>query len=145
MQKRMMCFKNWWVPLGNGGHLLLPSICALTMLNLQLVAGEHGLFGGHESEGIRTISFSCLYQFLLWLFTICCHHFIFITLVLWTCYMKVKTVANVLEETEEYTKYKFGRLICLVHSSWLFYQIINLSIIKLSISRNTQLLLSTST
>ena len=27
--------------------------------------------------------------------------------------MKAKTVANVLEETEEYTKYKFGRLICL--------------------------------
>ena len=55
--------------------------------------------------------------------------------------MMIKTVANVVEETEEYTKYKFGRLICLVHSSWLFYQIINLSIIKLSISRNTQLLL----
>ena len=27
------------------------------MLNLQLVAGEHGLFGGHESEGIRFLLF----------------------------------------------------------------------------------------
>ena len=25
------------------------------MLNPQFVAGEHGLFGGHESEDIRTI------------------------------------------------------------------------------------------
>ena len=30
----------------------------LTMLNPQFVAGEHGLFGGHESEDIRTISSS---------------------------------------------------------------------------------------
>ena len=27
----------------------------LTMLNPQLVAGEHGLFGGHESKEIQTI------------------------------------------------------------------------------------------
>ena len=27
----------------------------LSMLNPQLVAGEHGLFGGNESEDIRTI------------------------------------------------------------------------------------------
>ena len=26
----------------------------LAMLNLQFVAGEHGLFGGHKSEDIRT-------------------------------------------------------------------------------------------
>ena len=50
-----------WVPLGATGH-----ICAnfatcrwepLTMLNPHFVAGEHGLFGGHESEDIRTIFF----------------------------------------------------------------------------------------
>ena len=29
----------------------------LTMLNPQLVAGEHGLFGGHESKEIQTIFF----------------------------------------------------------------------------------------
>ena len=29
----------------------------LTMLNPQFVAGEHGLFGGHKSEDIRTFSF----------------------------------------------------------------------------------------
>ena len=28
----------------------------LTMLNPHFVAGEHGLFGAHESEDIRTIS-----------------------------------------------------------------------------------------
>ena len=28
----------------------------LTLLNPQFVAGEQGLFGGHESEDIRTIS-----------------------------------------------------------------------------------------
>ena len=27
----------------------------LTMLNPQFVAGEHGLFGGHESKDIQTI------------------------------------------------------------------------------------------
>ena len=27
----------------------------LSMLNLHFVAGEHGLFGGHESKDIRTI------------------------------------------------------------------------------------------
>ena len=27
----------------------------LTMLNPQFVAGEHGLFGGHESQDIQTI------------------------------------------------------------------------------------------
>ena len=26
----------------------------LTMLNPQLIAGEHGLFGGHESKAIQT-------------------------------------------------------------------------------------------
>ena len=30
----------------------------LTMINPQFVAGEHVLFGGHESEDIRTISSS---------------------------------------------------------------------------------------
>ena len=30
------------------------------MLIPQFVAGEHGLFGGHESEDIRTISFEAL-------------------------------------------------------------------------------------
>ena len=47
---------------GAGMHLVLLPICAkcatcsweiLTLFNLQLVvAGEHGLFGGHESEDI---------------------------------------------------------------------------------------------
>ena len=33
-------------------------------------------------------------------------------------------------------------LVCLLNLTWVFYQILNLSIVKLSISRNTQLLLS---
>ena len=56
---RLAPFSTIWVPLGVSGH-----ICAnfatfswelLSMLNLHFVAGEHGLFGGHESEDIRTI------------------------------------------------------------------------------------------
>merc|ERR1712016_325408 len=67
-----------WAPLGTAGHRWAPlgtagrrcgllgaagHICAnfatcswepLTMLNPQFVAGEHGLFGGHKSEDIRT-------------------------------------------------------------------------------------------
>ena len=57
-----------WLPLVAAGmHLVQLPICAkcatcsweiLTLLNLQLVvAGEHGLFGGHESEDIWTIFF----------------------------------------------------------------------------------------
>ena len=48
-----------WVLLGATGHI--PANFAtcnwepLSMLNLHFVAGEHGLFGGHKSEDIRTI------------------------------------------------------------------------------------------
>ena len=31
----------------------------LTMLNPHFVAGEHGLFGGHKSEDIRTFLYKC--------------------------------------------------------------------------------------
>ena len=53
-------FGYWWVLVSD----VLPPICAdcatcssetLNMLNPQIEAGEHGLFGGHESEDIRTI------------------------------------------------------------------------------------------
>ena len=47
-----------WVPLGAAGHICANfATCSceqLTMLNPQFVAGEHGLFGGHKSEDIRT-------------------------------------------------------------------------------------------
>ena len=41
-----------WSALGTAGHF-----CAnfATMLNPHFVAREHGLFGAHESEDIRTI------------------------------------------------------------------------------------------
>ena len=51
-----------WLALVNAGRRWSAK-CAtcsweiLTLLNLQWVAGEHGLFGGHESEGIWTIFF----------------------------------------------------------------------------------------
>ena len=45
--------------LGAAGHICADfATCSwepLTMLNPHFVAGEHGLFGGHESEDIRTI------------------------------------------------------------------------------------------
>merc|ERR1712235_57307 len=48
-----------WVPLGAAGHICANfATCSwqpLTMLNPQFVAGEHGLFGGHKSEDIRTL------------------------------------------------------------------------------------------
>ena len=48
-----------WALLGNAGHICANfATCSwepLTMLNPQFVAGEHGLFGGHESEDIPTI------------------------------------------------------------------------------------------
>ena len=48
-----------WVLLGATGHISANfATCSwepLSMLNLHFVAGEHGLFGGHESEDIRTI------------------------------------------------------------------------------------------
>ena len=48
-----------WVLLGATGHISANfATCnwePLSMLNLHFVAGEHGLFGGHESEDIRTI------------------------------------------------------------------------------------------
>ena len=56
-----------WTTVDNSGHLLVPPICAycatyscqtLNMLNPQLVTGEHGLFGDHESEDIPTIFFN---------------------------------------------------------------------------------------
>ena len=62
-----------WVPLGAAGH-----ICAnfatcywepLTMLNPQFVAGEHGLFGGHKSEDVRTFLFLILF--------FSCHYILF--------------------------------------------------------------------
>ena len=44
--------------LGAAGHICANfATCSwepLTMLNPQFVAGEHGLFGGHKSEDIRT-------------------------------------------------------------------------------------------
>ena len=47
-----------WVPLGAAGHICANfetcSLEPLTMLNPLFVAGEHGLFGGHKSEDIRT-------------------------------------------------------------------------------------------
>ena len=47
-----------WAPLGTAGHICANfATCSwepLTMLNPQFVAGEHGLFGGHKSEDIRT-------------------------------------------------------------------------------------------
>ena len=47
-----------WVLLGATGHISTNfATCSwepLSMLNLHFVAGEHGLFGGHESENIRT-------------------------------------------------------------------------------------------
>ena len=50
-----------WAPLwvlGAAGHICANfATCSwepLTMLNPQFVAGEHGLFGGHKSEDIRT-------------------------------------------------------------------------------------------
>ena len=46
-------------PLGTAWHICANfATCSrepLTMLNPQFVAREHGLFGGHESEDIRTI------------------------------------------------------------------------------------------
>ena len=55
-----------WVPLGATGHICANfATCSwelLTMLNPHFVAGEHGLFGGHKSEDIRTFS---LKQFIL--------------------------------------------------------------------------------
>ena len=33
----------------------------LTMLNPQLIAGEHGLFGGHESKAIQTFLMGFLF------------------------------------------------------------------------------------
>ena len=54
--------QRWSALVSAGMHLVQLPICAkcatcsweiLTLLNLQLVvAGEHGLFGGHESEDI---------------------------------------------------------------------------------------------
>ena len=55
--------QRWSALVGAGRHLVQQPICVkcatctweiLTLLNLQLlvVAGEHGLFGGHESEDI---------------------------------------------------------------------------------------------
>ena len=45
-------------PLGAAGHICAYfATCSwkpLTMLNPHFVAGEHGLFGGHKSEDIRT-------------------------------------------------------------------------------------------
>ena len=47
-----------WEPLGAAGHICANfATCSwepLTMLNPQFVAEEHGLFGGHKSEDIRT-------------------------------------------------------------------------------------------
>ena len=47
-----------WAPLGTAGHICANfATCSwepLTMLNPHFVAGEHGLFGGHKSEDIRT-------------------------------------------------------------------------------------------
>ena len=46
-----------WAPLGTF-VLILQLVLSwepLTMLNPHFVAGEHGLFGAHESEDIRTI------------------------------------------------------------------------------------------
>ena len=47
-----------WTPLGAAGHICANfATCSwepLTMLNPHFVAGEHGLFGGHKSEDIRT-------------------------------------------------------------------------------------------
>ena len=47
-----------WALLGTAGHICANfATCSwepLTMLNPQFVAGEHGLFGGHKSEDIRT-------------------------------------------------------------------------------------------
>ena len=52
---------------GTGQHICANcATCSwepLTMLNPQFVAGEHGLFGGHKSEDIRTFlnyEFSCV-------------------------------------------------------------------------------------
>ena len=54
-----------WVPLGAAGHICANfATCSwepLTMLNPQFVAGEHGLFGGHKSEDIRTFCFRFYY------------------------------------------------------------------------------------
>ena len=47
-----------WALLGTAGHICANfATCSwepLTMLNPHFVAGEHGLFGGHKSEDIRT-------------------------------------------------------------------------------------------
>ena len=47
-----------WALLGAAGHICANfATCSwepLTMLNPHFVAGEHGLFGGHKSEDIRT-------------------------------------------------------------------------------------------
>ena len=51
-----------WAPLCAAGHICANfATCSwepLTMLNPQFVAGEHGLFGGHKSEDIRTFHVS---------------------------------------------------------------------------------------
>ena len=50
-----------WAPLGTTWHICTNfATCSWeppTMLNPHFVAGEHGLFGAHESEDIRTIFF----------------------------------------------------------------------------------------
>ena len=47
-----------WALLGTAGHICANfATCSwepLTMINPHFVAGEHGLFGGHKSEDIRT-------------------------------------------------------------------------------------------
>ena len=51
-----------WMLLGAAGHICANfatfSLEPLTMLNPQVVAGEHGLFGGHKSEDIRTFFYA---------------------------------------------------------------------------------------
>ena len=50
-----------WVPLCTAGHICANfATCSwelLTMLNPHIVAGEHGLFGGHKSKDIHTFLF----------------------------------------------------------------------------------------
>ena len=47
---------RWLTSYGTGWHHMAP--LGKFVLILQLVAGEHGLFGAHESEDIQTILYN---------------------------------------------------------------------------------------
>ena len=55
-----------WLPLVAAGHICTYfATCSwepLTMLKPHFVAGEHGLFGAHESKDIRSIYFLLLFK-----------------------------------------------------------------------------------